>query len=87
MVIVGGGPLEAEVRREAQQRGLSNVVFTGMLNDEDKYILFQLCRAWYSPRICALRRLALRYWKAQRFARPLISCEIGTGTSFINRTK
>ncbi|MFV2454195.1 glycosyltransferase, partial [Escherichia coli] len=43
VVIVGGGPLEAEVRREAQQRGLSNVGFTGMLNDEDKSSLFQLC--------------------------------------------
>ncbi|MDR8378147.1 N-acetyl-alpha-D-glucosaminyl-diphospho-ditrans,octacis-undecaprenol 3-alpha-mannosyltransferase WbdC, partial [Acinetobacter baumannii] len=49
VVIVGGGPLEAEVRREAQQRGLSNVVFTGMLNDEDKYILFQLCRGVVFP--------------------------------------
>ncbi|WP_117085003.1 glycosyltransferase, partial [Klebsiella pneumoniae] len=44
IVIVGGGPLEAEVRREAEQRGLNNVIFTGMLNDEDKYILFHLCR-------------------------------------------
>lgn len=27
VVVVGGGPLESEVRREAQQRGLSNVMF------------------------------------------------------------
>ena len=66
VVIVGGGRWRRKLRREAQQRRLSNVkLFTGMLNDEEMYILFQLCQGHcYSPRICALGRLALRYWKA-----------------------
>ena len=87
VVIVGGGPLEAEVRREAQQRGLSNVVFTGMLNDEDKYILFQLCRGVVFPSHLRSEAFGITLLEGARFARPLISCEIGTGTSFINQDK
>ncbi|HBS6584597.1 TPA: glycosyltransferase family 4 protein [Klebsiella pneumoniae] len=87
VVIVGGGPLEAEVRREAQQRGLSNVVFTGMLNDEDKYILFQLCRGLVFPSHLRSEAFGITLLEGARFARPLISCEIGTGTSFINQDK
>ncbi|WP_157940471.1 glycosyltransferase, partial [Escherichia coli] len=87
VVVVGGGPLESEVRREAQQRGLSNVMFTGMLNDEDKYILFQLCRGVVFPSHLRSEAFGITLLEGARFARPLISCEIGTGTSFINQDK
>jgi len=87
IVIVGGGPLEAEVRREAEQRGLNNVIFTGMLNDEDKYILFHLCRGVVFPSHLRSEAFGITLLEGARFARPLISCEIGTGTSFINQDK
>lgn len=75
------------MRREAQQRGLSNVMFTYMLNDEDKYILFQLCRGVVFPSHLRSEAFGITLLEGARFARPLISCEIGTGTSFINQTK
>lgn len=87
IVIVGGGPLEAEIRQQAQQRDLNNVTFTGMLNDEDKYILFHLCRGVVFPSHLRSEAFGITLLEGARFARPLISCEIGTGTSFINQDK
>ncbi|MDU4433890.1 MAG: glycosyltransferase family 4 protein [Pluralibacter gergoviae] len=87
IVIVGGGPLEAEVLKEAEERGLSNVIFTGMLNDEDKYILFHLCRGVVFPSHLRSEAFGITLLEGARFARPLISCELGTGTSFINQDK
>lgn len=87
VVIVGGGPLETEVLREAKLRGLRNVIFTGRLNDEDKYILFQLCRGVVFPSHLRSEAFGITLLEGARFARPLISCEIGTGTSFINLDK
>lgn len=87
VVIVGGGPLEAEVLREAARRGLQNVIFTGRLNDEDKYILLHLCRGVVFPSHLRSEAFGITLLEGARFARPLISCEIGTGTSFINQDK
>ncbi|RFU91373.1 MULTISPECIES: glycosyltransferase [Citrobacter] len=87
VVIVGGGQLEGEIRREAQRRGLSNVVFTGMLNNEDKYILFHLCRSVVFPSHLRSEAFGITLLEGAQFAKPLISCEIGTGTSFINLDK
>ncbi|KOR00564.1 glycosyltransferase family 4 protein [Pluralibacter gergoviae] len=87
IVIVGGGPLETEVRKEAEQRGLSNVIFTGMLDDQNKYILFHLCRGVVFPSHLRSEAFGITLLEGARFARPLISCELGTGTSFINQDK
>ncbi|MBD3705003.1 glycosyltransferase [Klebsiella pneumoniae] len=56
------------MRREAQQRGLSNVVFTGMLNDEDKYILFQLCRGVVFPSHLRSEAFGITLLEGARFA-------------------
>ena len=87
VVVVGGGPLEVEVRREAGRRGLNNVIFTGMLNDEDKNVLFHLCRGVVFPSHLRSEAFGITLLEGARFARPLISCELGTGTSFINQDK
>lgn len=54
---------------------------------ETKYILFQLCRGVVFPSHLRSEAFGITLLEGARFARPLISCEIGTGTSFINQDK
>ncbi|XTZ39541.1 glycosyltransferase [Salmonella enterica] len=87
VVIVGGGALDSELRKMAQIQHLSNVIFTGTLNDEDKYILFHLCRGVVFPSHLRSEAFGITLLEGAKFSRPLISCELGTGTSYINQDK
>src|SRR5271165_1034529 len=49
VVIVGAGPVEADLKRQALQLGLTNVAFLGAVSDEDKVALLKLCCAVVFP--------------------------------------
>lgn len=82
VVIVGAGPMEADLKNQA--RGLDNVHFVGPVGDADKAALLALCRAFVFPSHLRSEAFGLSLVEAAMFARPMISCEIGTGTSYIN---
>lgn len=84
VVIVGAGPLEAELRAEAERRDLANVHFLGAVGDADKAALLELCRAVVFPSHLRSEAFGLSLVEGAMFARPMISCEIGTGTSYVN---
>lgn len=87
VVIVGGGPLETDLRSHVTKRQLNNVIFTGMLDDEDKHVLYTLCRGIVFPSHLRSEAFGITLLEGARFSKPLISCELGTGTSFINQDK
>ena len=84
VVLVGSGPLEDELKRQAQALGLTHVRFVGQLNDEDKIILFNLCGCVIFPSHLRSEAFGVSLLEGAMFGKPLISCEIGTGTSYIN---
>jgi rhamnosyl/mannosyltransferase len=84
IVIVGQGPMEASLKRYAQQHGLRNVVFLGALPDMDKAALLELCTGVVFPSNLRSEAFGLSLVEAAMFGKPMISCEIGTGTSFVN---
>jgi len=84
IVIVGEGPEGNRLREEVQKRKLTNVHFVGAISDEDKNALFQICRAVVFPSHIRSEAFGMTLLEGARAARPLISCEIGTGTSWIN---
>ncbi len=84
IVIVGEGPEGDRLRQEAQINGLTNVHFLGALNDEHKNALFRLCRAVVFPSHLRSEAFGMALLEGARVGRPLISCEIGTGTTWIN---
>lgn len=83
VVIVGSGPMEAELKRTAEQ-GAHNVHFVGALPDQDKIALLELCEALVFPSPLRSEAFGLSLVEAAMFGKPMISCEIGTGTSFVN---
>lgn len=83
-VIAGLGPDEVELKRQAQELGLANVHFAGYVDDEVKAALFAQCRALVFPSFLRSEAFGVTLLEASMFGKPMISAEIGTGTSFIN---
>ena len=84
IVIVGAGPIEAELKKQAEETGLSNIHFLGFLSDEDKVALLTLCYAVVFPSHLRSEAFGISLLEGAMYGKPLISSEIGTGTSFIN---
>jgi rhamnosyl/mannosyltransferase len=84
VVIMGSGPVEVELKEYAVQMKLKNVYFLGALPDEDKVALIQLCYAVVFPSHLRSEAFGLSLLEGAMFGRPMISSEIGTGTSYIN---
>ena len=84
VVIVGAGPLENELHAQAAALGLRNVHFLGRLGDEDKVALLQLSYAIVFPSHLRSEAFGISLLEGAMYGKPMISSEIGTGTSYIN---
>ncbi|SKC63661.1 glycosyltransferase [Paraburkholderia hospita] len=84
VVILGGGPLEGELKQQAQSLGLRRVHFVGALPDEDKFALLTLCHGLVFPSHLRSEAFGISLLEGAMYGKPLISCEIGTGTSYVN---
>ncbi len=84
IVIVGAGPVEQELRRQAAEIGLDNVHFAGYVQEAQKMALYRLCRGVVFPSYLRAEAFGVTLLEGAMNAKPLISAEIGSGTSFIN---
>jgi len=84
VVIMGGGYEEAKLKEKANSLGLTNVTFLGRLSDEDKNALITLCEAFVFPSHLRSESFGISLLEAAMYGKPMISCEIGSGTTFIN---
>lgn len=84
VVIVGSGPVERELRRQARRLGLNNVIFAGFVSDREKMALFRLCRAVVFPSYLRSEAFGVTLLEGAMSSRPLISAEVGSGTSHVN---
>ena len=84
IVLAGTGPEGARLRTLAADCGAGNVLFAGRISDEEKVTLLRNCRAAVLPSHLRSEAFGMFLVEGALFARPLISCEIGTGTSYVN---
>lgn len=84
VVIAGSGPTEANLRKQASDLGLSNVRFPGFVDDETKVSLFKLCRGVVFPSFLRSEAFGVTLLEGAMFSKPLISTEVGSGTSHVN---
>ncbi len=85
IVIAGAGKREAEYRARREALDLSNVHFVGAIDDVDKMALIRLCTAFVLPSNKRSEAYGLSLAEAAMLGKPMISCDIGTGTSYVNR--
>ena len=84
IVIVGAGPIESELKKQSEKLGLRNIHFLGFLPDEDKNALLMLCYAVVFPSNMRSEAFGISLLEGAMFGKPMISSEIGTGTTFVN---
>ena len=84
VVIVGSGPVEDELKKHVARLGLRNAHFLGQLPDEDKVALLTLCYGVVFPSHLRSEAFGLSLLEGAMYGKPMISSEIGTGTTYIN---
>ncbi|WP_296942283.1 glycosyltransferase family 4 protein [uncultured Massilia sp.] len=84
VVIVGAGPIEQELKAHAERLGLRTVMFVGAVDDLDKAALLKLCYAVAFPSHLRSEAFGISLLEGAMYGKPMISSEIGTGTTYIN---
>ena len=84
IVIAGTGPENARLHHIASELDLTNILFSGQISDTEKVSLIKHCRAFMLPSHLRSEAFGMALVEGAMLGRPLISCEIGTGTSFVN---
>jgi len=84
IVVAGSGPEQHKLMALAKEKRISNVVFAGQITNEQKVALLKNCRALVLPSHLRSEAYGIVLVEASMFGKPMISCEIGTGTSFVN---
>lgn len=84
VIILGAGPIEAELKEHAVRLGLRHVLFLGALGEDDKVALLALCYAVVFPSHLRSEAFGISLLEGAMFGKPMISSEIGTGTSYVN---
>jgi len=87
IVVVGAGPVEDELKAHAKSAGVENIHFLGFQPEEDKQALLELSYAAIFPSHLRSEAFGISLLEGAMHGKPLISSEIGTGTSFINIDK
>lgn len=85
VVIAGEGPEGESIRAQTAAAGLTNVEILGHVSEEDKICLLHLCRALVFPSHVRTEAFGMSLVEAAMCSKPMITCEIGTGTTYINQ--
>jgi rhamnosyl/mannosyltransferase len=85
IVIVGSGPCEQALKQQARASGLRNVTFVGEVDPLDKDTLYRLSALFVFPSHIRSEAFGLALLEASMYGKPSVSCELGTGSSFVNR--
>jgi len=84
IVMAGSGPIEKELKSFVQCQQLKNVFFLGQVSEERKSALLKTCYGVILPSNLRSEAFGVILLEGAMFGKPLISCEIGTGSSYIN---
>lgn len=84
IVIAGSGPEEAALKSKVLELGVSNVVFLGQISDSEKVTLLKNCRGVILPSHVRSEAFGMVLLEAGKYGRPMVSCEVGSGTSYAN---
>jgi rhamnosyl/mannosyltransferase len=85
LLVVGSGPMEAEWHHLAASLGLSDrVFFLGEVSDEDLPAYYHACDIFVLPASERSEAFGTVQVEAMSSGRPVVSTELGTGTSCVN---
>jgi glycosyltransferase involved in cell wall biosynthesis len=86
LLIVGSGPLERQLREHVSRLGVTDKTeFLGELADEVMIQFLHACDIFVLPSNMRSEAFGIVQLEAMACGKPLLSTEIGTGTSFVNQ--
>ena len=85
VVIVGSGAEEEKLKTQTKALGLKNVQFLGRVSNQEKAALIALSLAIVFPSHLRSEAFGVTLLEGAMQGKPMISCELGTGTSFVNK--
>lgn len=85
IVIAGSGPEAQPIGDEVKRLGLTNVICAGQVTEAEKVALLKHCRSLVLPSHLRSEAFGVVLVEASMYSKPMISCEIGTGTSYVNK--
>ncbi len=84
IVIVGKGPLLEKLKKRVEIERIKNVCLLGFQSDENVKFLIQKSRFIILPSISPAEAFGQVLLEASFFSKPMVTTELGTGTSFVN---
>ena len=84
VIIAGSGPTEKELEQQARELALDNVIFAGQVTDEEKATLLQRSLGIVFPSYLRAEAFGVTLLEGAQHRKPLISTEVGSGTSHVN---
>lgn len=84
IVIAGSGPIERQLKLQAERLRCNNVIFVGEVTEAHKMALLHACLGFVFPSNLRSEAYGLSLVEAAMCGKPMISCELGTGTSYVN---
>lgn len=84
IVIAGSGSMLVDLRKQVLELRLTNISFAGQVTQAEKVALLKNCRAFVLPSHLRSEAFGMVLVEASMFGKPMISCEIDTGTSYVN---
>lgn len=86
LLLVGGGPLETELRAQGERLGLADRVrFAGRVSDKDLPAYYHAADLFVLPSCERSEAYGLSQLEAMAAGLPVVGTELGTGTTFVNR--
>lgn len=84
IVIAGSGPIERQLKAQAETLRRDNLIFLGEVAEPRKMALLHNCLGFVFPSNQRSEAFGLSLVEAAMCGKPMISCELGTGTSYVN---
>lgn len=84
IVIAGRGPLYGELEKRIEEESIHNVHLLGFQSNDHVALLFQHCSFVVLPSITRGECFGVVLLEACYYGKPMISTELGTGTSWVN---
>ena len=85
LTMVGGGPLEDEMRALSRELGIAECVeFTGMVSEEEKMERIKDCDFLVLPSISKAEAFALVQIEAMAFGKPVINTNLPSGVPYVS---
>ena len=85
VAIIGTGRMSRQLREAVAARNLANVHLLGELPEDEKALLLDMAYGFVFPSHLRSEAFGVALLEAAASRLPMVCCEIGTGTSYVNR--